>query len=107
MKQTWGDSEGGRQPSTRGGGEGDVSVEPQVIYITVSYIPTRGSSVARRVPIAATRAASPAKLRFPRFVACDGFRWDDFGKRKVYVVKGKMSQALLRAVFIAKAFPGR
>lgn len=56
---------------------------------------------------AATRAASPAKLRFPWFVACDGFRWDDFGKWKVYVVKGKMSQAVLRAVFIAKAFPGR
>lgn len=43
----------------------------------------------------------------PHIVLCAGFGWEDFGEWKVCLVKGKMSQAVLRAVFIAKAFPGR
>lgn len=56
---------------------------------------------------AVTRTAAPEKRVSPQLISCAGFCWDGFGEWKVCVVKGKMSQAFLRDVFIAKAFPGR
>lgn len=38
----------------------------------------------------------------PHRIVCAGFGWEDFGEWKVYLVKAKMSQTVLRAVFIAK-----
>lgn len=54
-----------------------------------------GMDVCGGLP-AASRAAAPGKRGSPQFIFCAGFCWDDFGEWKVYVVKGKMSQAVLK-----------
>lgn len=89
MKQTRCDSEPG---SREGRGDEHRGAEPFGWVIDLQIHVWQGwmSAVSLLVQLS------------PHRIVCAGFGWEDFGEWKVYLVKAKMSQTVLRAVFIAK-----